>query len=474
MIDLKDFRKDNEKYRVGAEQKWVSIDWDTFIATDEKVRHLQVEMDALKAKKNELSAQVWKMIDKSSEEFKGIVSQVWEVKKSLADLEESYLHEYSIFENILHKIPSPAISYSWEKLIVGTSDEQNQVLPLWDDSWFIGEKPDFWFTPKPHREILEAKWLIDQERAVKLSWARFQIMRGQFAQLQFALMQRVSNKLINKWFELTLVPQMVKEEALFATWYLPNDSKNLYKVNPEIKMKDEVVEAIDIINKMDEFQDSQEKNKILESLWTFLLKNDWEHDDLRLIGTAEVPLIAQHANEIFDTDHLPLRYVGFSSCYRREAGTYGKDTKWLIRLHQFEKIEMVSFVRPEDSEKEHIMLRKIEEEIFSDLWIPFQRINICTWDLGAPAAKKYDLEAWFPGINMYKEVTSTSNTTDYQTRRANIKFKDDKSKQFVHSLNGTAVALWRALAAIVENYQTEEWDVLVPEVLKSFVNFEKF
>lgn len=440
MINLKHYRDNKELYITWAQQKNTQIDWDIFDTADEQVRDLQGQLDALKAQRNELSAKVWQMPDKSSDEFQQVVTQVGELKTKIADLEAEYDEQYIVFQSLLNKIPSPPITYEGEELIVWASDESNEVLPLWDDDGYIGTKPKFDFTPKPHRELLESKWLLDQERAVKLSGSRFQILRGQFAQLQFALMQWVTQKLVDKWFQLTLVPQLVKEDALFATWFLPNDSTNLYRVNPKTD-------------------------------WS---QDQWEEDDLRLIGTAEVPLVAQHAGETLDADQLPLRYVWFSSCYRREAGTYGKDTKGLIRLHQFEKIEMVSFVQPEDSEKEHKLLRQIEEEIFTELGIPFQRINICTWDLWAPAAKKYDLEAWFPGIDMYKEVTSTSNTTDFQTRRAHIKYKDGDTKNFVHSLNGTAVALGRTLAAIVENYQTADGDVLVPDVLKKWLSFEKF
>ena len=453
MINLKDYRENPQKYKDWAQQKNTQIDWEVFDAAEHKVREIQVQLDTLKAQRNDLSTKVWQMPDKWSDEFKHIVAQVVELKTQIADLEVSYESEYTVFKSLLNKIPSPPITYDGEELIVWASDDHNQVLPLWGDDGYIGEKPVFDFTPKPHWELLESKGLLDQERAVKLSGSRFQIVRGQFAQLQLALTTRVTNKLIDKWFNLTLVPQMVKEDALFATGFLPNDSTNLYRVNPSLS---------------EEVWWNKEKSEDNQ------IDLPWETDDLRLIGTAEVPLVAQHAGETFDVDELPIRYVGYSSCFRREAGTYGKDTKGLIRLHQFEKVEMVSFVRPEDSEKEHKMLRQIEEEIFSELGIPFQRINICTGDLWAPAARKYDLEARFPGIDMYKEVTSTSNTTDFQTRRANIKFKDGKNKQFVHSLNGTAVALGRALAAIVENYQTAEGDILVPDVLKPLVNFEKF
>ncbi|USN54779.1 MAG: hypothetical protein H6765_10005 [Candidatus Peribacteria bacterium] len=182
---------------------------------------------------------------------------------------------------------------------------------------------------------------------------------------------------------------MVRADALVTTGFLPNDATNIYRVNPKCAIE----------------------------------QTEREEDDLWLIGTAEVALISQHMDETLDIEELPLRYVGYSSCYRREAGTYGKDTKGLIRLHQFEKVEMVSFVRPQDSAKEHEYIRQLEEEIFTELGIPYQRIDICTGDLGAPAAKKYDLEAWFPGLDKYVEVTSTSNTTDFQTRRGNIKYK---------------------------------------------------
>jgi len=430
MINLKDYRENPQKYINGATNKWIEIDRNTFDESDKKVRALQTSIDELKSKRNTLSQQV-SQSEKWSEEFLWLVKEVQEIKSTLSPLEEEYEDVHATFSGLLGKIPSPA----FDDVILWKSDEENQVLG------YIWEKKEYDFEPKSHRDLLEAKWLLDQERAVKISGARFQIMRGQFAQLQFALISRAINKLVGKGFNLTLVPQLVKKDALFATWYLPNESSNIYRVNPTLEGQE---------------QDQREE------------------DDLWLIWTSEVPLIAQHSNETLSWEQLPLRYVGYSSCYRREAGTYGKDTKGMIRLHQFDKIEMVSFVEPEDSNKEHEMLREIEEEIFTDLGLHFQRIDICTGDLGAPAAKKYDLEAWFPGVGKYVEITSTSNTTDFQTRRANIKVKNWTDKYFAHSLNGTAIALWRALAAIVEQYQTKEGDVLVPEVLKKYLDFDQF
>lgn len=204
----------------------------------------------------------------------------------------------------------------------------------------------------------------------------------------------------------------------------------------------------------------------------YKIQNAEDNNALYLVGTSEVPLVAQHSDEVFNESDLPKRYVGYSQCYRQEAGTYGKDAKGMIRLHQFEKVEMVSFCKPEDSAKEHDLILSIEEEFYKELGIPYRRLLICTGDLGVPAAKKYDLEARFPGQDGYKEITSCSNCTDFQTRRANIKYKTAEGREFVHSLNGTVVATTRVLAAIVENYQQEDGTIKVPEVLQKWVGSE--
>lgn len=424
MIDLKAYRTTPDLYKKGAQDKWVAINWERFDHLDEELKHAKTELDALLAKRNTLSQQV-PQLQKSWEDATTIIEEVRELKETI-QLAQDHFDQLDIeHKAILLTIPSPA----FEDVLVGRSDQENTVAEE------CGEKPVFDFEPKPHRDILEAKGYLDQERAVKISGARFQILRGKFAFLQFALTQWVIAKLAAKWFEMTLIPQLVKADALVTTGFLPNDSTNLYRVNPK----------------------------------TGTEQTEREEDDLWLIGTAEVALVSQYSDEFFEVEQLPKRYVGYSSSYRREAGTYGKDTKGLIRLHQFDKIEMVSFVKPEDSAKEHDMLLAIEKEIFTELDIPFVVLNICTGDLWVPAAKKRDLEAWFPGMETYKEVTSTSNTTDFQTRRGNIKVKDGKNKYYAHSLNGTAVALGRCLAAIVENYQTAEGDIRVPKVLQPFM-----
>jgi seryl-tRNA synthetase len=428
MIDLKAYRADKQKYIDGAKNKGVRVDREKVDELDAATKSLKQQLDDLAARRNQLSAQVQE-VQKVWGDFSALVAEVKEIKEQFATIESTYNEQFAVFEQILATIPNPPMP----EVIIGKDDSENQVAE------YIGTKKEFSFTPKPHWELLEAKGYLDSERAVKISGSRFVMLKGKAAQLEFAMIQRAIEKLSNKWFIFTIVPQLVREQAMYTTGFLPNDASNLYRVNPKSTTE----------------------------------QTEREEDDLWLIGTSEVPLVSQHSDEVLDADQLPLRYCGFSSCYRREAGTYGKDAKGLIRVHQFEKVEMVSFVKPEDSVKEHEFLRAIEEEIFTELGLHYQRLHICSGDLGAPAAKKYDLEAWFPGIGAYKEVTSTSNTTDFQTRRGNIKFKDGDRREFVHSLNGTAMALGRALAAVVETYQTEEGDIIIPEVLRKWMGVEK-
>jgi seryl-tRNA synthetase len=244
--------------------------------------------------------------------------------------------------------------------------------------------------------------------------------------LELALINFVMNKLVNKGFKPILPPLLVKEKAMIATGFFPADKNEIYRVNPE-------------------------------------------EDDLYLVGTSEVPLCMLHAGQTIDAEKLPLRYVGFSTCFRREAGTYGKDTHGIIRVHQFDKIEMFSFCHPSKSEEEHELIRSIEEEIMTELGFHYQLMDICGGDLGAQAAKKYDIEAWIPTQERFRELTSCSNCTDFQARRAGIRYKEGKEKGFLHTLNGTAVAMARTIVTILENYQQKDGTVEIPEVLRGYM-----
>jgi seryl-tRNA synthetase len=275
---------------------------------------------------------------------------------------------------------------------------------------------------RDHLELLGD--LVDMEAGARVSGSRFAYLKGPLVLLEFALVRWALEVLGGHGFTPVLPPVLVREEALFGTGFLPDTEQQIYRL-PE--------------------------------------------DDLYLVGTSEVPLASLHAGEILDEGDLPLRYAGFSTCFRREAGAAGKDTRGIFRVHQFDKVEMFTFVPSGDSAAEHERLLAIEEELLQALDIPYRVVNIPAWDLGASAAKKYDLEAWLPGQGRYRELTSCSNTTDYQARRLGIRFRPDGGRpEEVHTLNGTAVAVGRTVIALVENHQQEDGTVAIPEALQAF------
>ncbi len=295
----------------------------------------------------------------------------------------------------------------------------------------VGEPRKFDFTPLDHTELGKSLDILELEKAADMSGARFYYLKNEGALLEFALIQFVISKLVSKGFSPVIPPVLVKENAMYATGFFPADKNEIYSVNPG-------------------------------------------EDELFLVGTAEVPLTMLHANEVVNVADKPLRYCGFSTCFRREAGSYGKDTKGIIRVHQFDKVEMFSFCDPATSEKEHEFLVSIEEEIVQELGFAYQVVNICSGDLGAPAAKKYDIEAWIPTQECYREITSCSNCTTYQARRAGIKYpivegSNTGKKEFIHTLNGTACAMPRMIVSILENNQNPDGSVTIPDVLRPYM-----
>ncbi len=281
--------------------------------------------------------------------------------------------------------------------------------------------PEPAFAPRDHLEL--AGPLIDMEHAARLSGARFAYLKGDLVLLELALVRWVLEKLRAHGFEPVIPPVLVRERALFGTGFLPDTEQQIYHL-PE--------------------------------------------DELYLVGTSEVALASLHDEEILGADRLPLRYAGFSPCFRREAGAAGKDTRGIFRVHQFDKVEMFSFVEPSDSVAEHERILAIEEEILGELGLPYRVVNIAVNDLGASAAKKYDCEAWLPSQGRYRELTSCSNTTDYQARRLNIRTRGEQQTQILHTLNGTAAAVGRTIIALLENGQREDGSVALPECLGAF------
>ena len=336
------------------------------------------------------------------------LAELERIKGELQALEQQLAATEARRKDLLNRVPNPPDDATPN----GSTDEDAVEIRRW------GDPPSFDFPVRDHLEL--AAGGIDLERAAKVSGSRFAYRLGDVALLELALYRFSLDRLGSRGFTPVLPPVLVREEAMYGTGFFPTEAVNIYAV---------------------------------------------ERDELFLVGTSEVPLAAMHGGEILDDDALPLRYAGYSTCFRREAGAAGKDTRGMFRVHQFDKVEMFVFTRPEWSHEEHERLLEIEEELVQELELPYRVVNIAAGELGASAAKKYDIEAWFPSQERYREITSTSNTTDYQARRLEIRHRrDEKQLEPVHTLNGTAVT-GRAMLAIMENFQAEDGSVSVPDAL---------
>jgi len=413
MLDIKIIRENPELVKDNIKKRNLTLDVDAFLELDKRKNFLIVKTDELRALKNKVSKLIPTLSNEERPaqiaEMKKVAEELKELEKEQKEVNEKWYNEYIRFPNLLD--PTAAI---WN------DDEDNKAVDT-----FL-EPTKFDFEPKAHYEIGEKKGWIDIEKWSEVSGARFWYLKWDLVFLQFALINYAMSQLGNEGFTPILPPLMTKQKAMFWTGFFPADEDWLYQVNP----------------------------------WM---------DELYLIWTAEVPVTSYHSEELINVEE-PKKYVGYSTCFRREAGSAGKDMKWILRGHQFDKIEMVTFCKPEESQKMHDYMVSIEEKIWQNLGIPYQKLNVCSGDLWNPAMKKIDLEAWMPAQNKYREVTSCSNVWEFQSRRLNIKYKDSEgNRQFVHTLNGTVIALSRCLIAIIENYQTKDWNVKIPEVLVPFM-----
>ena len=418
MLDLKIIREQPDLVKDVIKKRNLKLDLDEFLKIDTKKRELIVKLDNLRETRNKVSKQIPQL---SADEKPAKIVEMRALWDDLKVLEEEYRKIEKTWQDLYYQIPNLLDSTA----AIWNDDEDNIV-----EEKFL-EPTKFDFTPKPHYEIGEAKWWIDTEKWSKVSGARFWYLKGDIVSLQFALINYAMSKLISKWFNPILPPVLVREKAMYGTWFLPAGEDGSYRVNPD-------------------------------------------DDDLYLVGTSEVPVTSYHADETLDLEKWAKQYVAYSSCFRKEAWSAWKDMRWILRGHQFDKIEMVVFCKPEESQAMHNKMIAIEEEIWQGLWIPYQKLNVCSGDLWNPAMKKYDLEAWMPWQDKYREVTSCSNVWEYQSRRLNIKYKDENwKKQYVHTLNWTIIAMSRCMIAIIENYQTREGDVIIPEVLRPFIGKDK-
>ena len=403
MIDLRAARAEPDRYRAALARRGAAEDFDALLAADRSWREHTERAETLRAAQKRSSK------GKPSEDELAVLRQL---SDELAAATEEQARAARQRDELLGRIPNLPDPTAAD----GMDEEDAELVRTW------GEPPSFSFEPRDSLDLGSPRGWIDMARGARLSGSRFAYRIGDVALTEMALYRYVIDKLTSRGFLLVLPPILVGERAMYGTGFLPTEESNLYRL---------------------------------------------ERDNLYLTGTSEVALAGLHAEERLEEADLPARYVAFTTNFRREAGAAGKDTKGMFRVHQFDKVEMYVYCAPYQSRELHEELLAYEEEIARELGLPYRVMNIAVGDLGAPAAKKYDIEAWFPVQQRYREITSCSNTTDYQARRLNIRFRHDGALEFPHTLNGTG-ATARALLSVMENFQDEGGVVAVPKVLQPF------
>jgi seryl-tRNA synthetase len=416
MIDPRLLSTDPEAVATALARRGVDRDRiDGLTALDERRRSLIAEVDRARAEQATASRAIGQA---APEERGSLIQAAQELKEKVAALEQDLAavqQEHADTFARIPNLPHPDVPDGVE----GDGVVLRTIGP---------DRPRFDFPARDHVELLESADALDLARGAKVSGARFAYLKGEGALLEFALVRYAIDVAMRHGHVPVIPPVLVREEAMYGTGFLPTDEQQIFTTRD---------------------------------------------DDYYLVGTSEVPLAALHMDELIDPEQLPLRYAGYSPCFRREAGAHGKDTRGILRVHQFEKVELFSFVHPDDSDAEHERLLGIEEEIFAGLEIHAQVVDIPVGDLGAPASRKFDLEAWLPGQEAYREVTSCSNTTDYQARRLKARVRvADGDNLLVHTLNGTALAVQRAIIALVEQHQREDGSVAVPAALQPHLGRE--
>ena len=412
MLDVRAIREDPDPFRKGLARRNLADAVDLILALDERRRQLTVRVEELRAEQNRSSKAIGRA---EGEDKQRLIGEVARVSAEVKELEPQLEQVEAELSDLLARTPN----VPHESAPDGFTDEDAVEVRR------HGEPPTFEFEPRDHVALGEALGVLDVERGVRTSGSRFVYLLGDIVQVQFALVRHALDILTVRGFVPVIPPVLVREDAMFGSGFLPTDEVNIYVTSP---------------------------------------------DELYLVGTSEVSLAAFHAGEILDEADLPIRYAGYSTCFRREAGTYGKDMGGMFRVHQFDKVEMFSFARPEDSWDEHEFLVGIEEEIVGNLELPYRIVNVAAGDLGGAAAKKYDLEVWLPGQDRYRELTSCSNYTDYGARRGQTRIRRSSGEvEVLHTLNGTATAIGRTLIAILENNQRADGGVALPTALHAYL-----
>ena len=416
MLDIKYLRQNLEAVRRKMNERGQNIDFDRFIGLDAKRRDILQAVETLRNERNSVSRQVGEL-KKKKEDASALIAKMGDVSAKIKEYDETL----RVTEEELNAFVMIVPNVQHESVPQGGSSEDNAVVRTW------GEKPSFCFAPKQHFELGESLNILDFGRGAKITGARFTLYRGAGAQLERAITNFMLDlHTANHGYTEVFTPFMVNAESMTGTGQLPKFKEDLFKI---------------------------------------------EGMDYYLIPTAEVPVTNIYRDEILEEDKLPVYLVAYSACFRAEAGSYGKDTRGLIRQHQFNKVEMVKFSKPEASYDELEKLTANAEEVLKRLGIPYRTVCLCTADLGFSSSKTYDVEAWMPGQDTYREISSCSNFEDFQARRAAIRFRrqDSGKVEFVHTLNGSGLAVGRTVVAVLENYQQADGSVIIPEALRPYM-----
>jgi len=428
MIDIQILRDNPDKVSEAAKQKGFKVDISGLLKLDEERKILLNKVETLRQKRNINAHSA-----KNKKPVQSLITEGKKLKSELTGLEEQLKEVEAKWLNLLKQVPN----LPTKDVPVGDSENQNAVVKEW------GKKPEFDFEPKNHWELAENRDLIDKERASKVTGSRFAYIKGGLVHLQFAIIQFVLDTLTNQ----EVIAKII------------NDNELNIKPNVFIPILPPVMIREDMYDQMDRLEPREDRYHI-----------DGEDDNLWLIGSAEHTLGSMHAGEIFTEDSLPLRYIGYSTSFRQEAGTYGKDTEGIIRMHQFDKLEMEVFSTAKTSLHEHLLMIAIQEYLMQQLEIPYHILMKCTADIGKPNARGVDVEAWMPGQNRYRETHTADYMTDYQTRRLQTRVKlNDGTVELTHTNDATAFALGRTMVAIIENNQQNNGQIIIPTVLRTYM-----
>lgn len=426
MLDIKFIRENKELVKKSVEAKKADVDLDKLLKLDEKRKKLIGETDDINRKRNLIAHGGLDKNNPLLTEGKELRYKLYSSVNALKEIEGE-------LDKLMYQVPNIPL----ESVPIG-DETHKKVLRK------VGEPIKFMFTPKDHTELGEILDIIDIQRATKVSGNRFAYLKNQGVLLEFALIQFALEILLKEGFVPVIPPAIIKKEITDGLGYWQG------KINGDLTANENYYLVYD---------PKEEKPT--------------ENPEMYLIGTSEHALVPMHSGEILEKKDLPKRYAAFSPCFRREAGSYGKDTRGILRVHQFDKVEMVAFVKPEDDEKERKNMLNIAENLMKSLKLPYQVVKLASEDLGFPSAETIDIETWIPSQGRYRETHSISTTTDFQARRLNIRYREASETKYVHILNGTAFAIGRTLIAIMENYQQADGTVTVPEVLRKYAGFDR-